>query len=305
MSFGRPNHRSVSSPCCHYLLHFLQIPMTSSYFFFVPESHHMVDIIFVFFSFFGGPSPNHPQILQLPPPATIWATWGAHFKAPEDPRFPQWSDPGDVHRNLHWDIDTSEERWPVPLAIQGIVYLEDGTKNWEGNSLMVNHLTHHFVGICSCLIHLNPKQSTLRYPKIPLVLKFQDDMVRLSAANFRPYSDWPNSDDSWFRMWEVKFSPWVLRSDVNFVVDMDKHGQYMTISTVPSQIDISYSKTLGAKREFSSASRIHQPNLDLCEWCQVGIPQWWTDPPLAFTQGHDMDPTWTNKYGVLVFRCHS
>jgi hypothetical protein len=29
-----------------------------------------------------------------------------------------------VHRNLHWDIETSEGQWPVPFAIQGIVYLE-------------------------------------------------------------------------------------------------------------------------------------------------------------------------------------
>lgn len=29
-----------------------------------------------------------------------------------------------VHRNLHWDIETSEAQWPVPFAIQGIVYLE-------------------------------------------------------------------------------------------------------------------------------------------------------------------------------------
>eukprot|EP00435_Cladocopium_sp_Y103_P075240 s59_g55.t1 len=49
----------------------------------------------------------------------------AHFKAPEDSKFPAWSDPGEVHRNLHWDIETAEERWPVPFAIQGIVYLED------------------------------------------------------------------------------------------------------------------------------------------------------------------------------------
>ena len=49
----------------------------------------------------------------------------AHFKAPEDSRFPAWSDPGEVHKNLHWDIETKEEHWPVPFAIQGIVYLED------------------------------------------------------------------------------------------------------------------------------------------------------------------------------------
>lgn len=41
---------------------------------------------------------------------------------------PKWSEPGAVHRDLHWDIDTSEANWPVPLAIQGIVYLEDTPK---------------------------------------------------------------------------------------------------------------------------------------------------------------------------------
>eukprot|EP00913_Durusdinium_trenchii_P012281 g11531.t1 len=45
--------------------------------------------------------------------------------APEDPKYPEWSDPGEVHKNLHWDIETAEEHWPVPFAIQGIVYLED------------------------------------------------------------------------------------------------------------------------------------------------------------------------------------
>ncbi|CAJ1409566.1 unnamed protein product [Effrenium voratum] len=49
----------------------------------------------------------------------------AHFKAPENPKFPEWSDPGEVHKDLHWDIETSEAEWPVPFAIQGIVYLED------------------------------------------------------------------------------------------------------------------------------------------------------------------------------------
>ena len=33
----------------------------------------------------------------------------------------------EVHKNLHWDIETKEEHWPVPFAIQGIVYLEAGT----------------------------------------------------------------------------------------------------------------------------------------------------------------------------------
>ena len=31
---------------------------------------------------------------------------------------------GEVHKNLHWDIETAEEQWPVPFVIQGIVYLE-------------------------------------------------------------------------------------------------------------------------------------------------------------------------------------
>ena len=38
---------------------------------------------------------------------------------------PGWST-SEVHKNLHWDIETKEEHWPVPFAIQGIVYLEAG-----------------------------------------------------------------------------------------------------------------------------------------------------------------------------------
>lgn len=49
----------------------------------------------------------------------------AHFKPPEDANYPAWSDPGDVHRGLHWDVDTSESHWPIPFAVQGVVYLED------------------------------------------------------------------------------------------------------------------------------------------------------------------------------------
>ncbi|CAE7777190.1 tars3 [Symbiodinium sp. CCMP2592] len=51
----------------------------------------------------------------------------AHFKAPESEQFPEWSDPGEVHKGLHWDIETGEGHWPVPFAVQGIVYLEDTT----------------------------------------------------------------------------------------------------------------------------------------------------------------------------------
>lgn len=68
----------------------------------------------------------------------------AHFKAPEDPAFPAWSDPGEVHRNLHWDIETSEAQWPVPFAIQGIVYLEDTPP--ELGSLRVVPGFHHRLG---------------------------------------------------------------------------------------------------------------------------------------------------------------
>eukprot|EP00966_Prymnesium_polylepis_P326978 7382851-Prymnesium_polylepis.1 len=30
----------------------------------------------------------------------------AHFKPPQRPEFPAWSDPGEVHVGLHWDVDT-------------------------------------------------------------------------------------------------------------------------------------------------------------------------------------------------------
>ncbi|CAE8646589.1 unnamed protein product, partial [Polarella glacialis] len=49
----------------------------------------------------------------------------AHFKPPESQRHPAWSDPGKVHDGLHWDIETSEVSWPVPFAVQGVLYLED------------------------------------------------------------------------------------------------------------------------------------------------------------------------------------
>ena len=51
----------------------------------------------------------------------------AHFKPPERPEFPAWSDPGDVHVGLHWDVDTRRGSWPVPYVIQGVVYLERTT----------------------------------------------------------------------------------------------------------------------------------------------------------------------------------
>lgn len=48
----------------------------------------------------------------------------AHFKPPQNDAFPAWSDPGDVHAGLHWDIDTRRQAWPIPFAVQGVVYLE-------------------------------------------------------------------------------------------------------------------------------------------------------------------------------------
>ena len=58
----------------------------------------------------------------------LWVTTDrAHFKPPEHhaAAVAAWRDPGDVHRGLHWDVDTSEAAWPVPFALQGVVYLED------------------------------------------------------------------------------------------------------------------------------------------------------------------------------------
>jgi len=48
----------------------------------------------------------------------------AHFKPPQNDAFPDWSDPGDVHAGLHWDIDTRRQAWPIPFAVQAVVYLE-------------------------------------------------------------------------------------------------------------------------------------------------------------------------------------
>lgn len=36
----------------------------------------------------------------------------AHFKPPQRHDFPAWSNPGDVHVGLHWDVDT---RWITPF----------------------------------------------------------------------------------------------------------------------------------------------------------------------------------------------
>ena len=44
-----------------------------------------------------------------------------------DARFPAWSDPGPVHKGLHWDVETAPRAWPVPFAVQGVVYLEETT----------------------------------------------------------------------------------------------------------------------------------------------------------------------------------
>ncbi len=49
----------------------------------------------------------------------------AHFKPPQSASHPAWSDPGEIHKGLHWDVDTRESEWPVPYVIQGVVYLED------------------------------------------------------------------------------------------------------------------------------------------------------------------------------------
>lgn len=58
--------------------------------------------------------------------ARLWVTADrAHFKPPESSAHPAWSDPGQVHVGLHWDVETGRDHWPVPFAVQGVVYLED------------------------------------------------------------------------------------------------------------------------------------------------------------------------------------
>ena len=47
----------------------------------------------------------------------------AHFKPPENASHPAWSDPGPVHKGLHFDVNTAQR--PVPYAVQGVIYLED------------------------------------------------------------------------------------------------------------------------------------------------------------------------------------
>ncbi|KAJ8604785.1 hypothetical protein CTAYLR_001046 [Chrysophaeum taylorii] len=55
----------------------------------------------------------------------LWVTTDrAHFKPPEDPRFPKWANAGPVHTGLHWDVAVEEKALPVPFAAQGVLYLE-------------------------------------------------------------------------------------------------------------------------------------------------------------------------------------
>jgi len=49
----------------------------------------------------------------------------AHFKPPVTTEHPAWSDAGEVHSGLHWDVNTRRENWPLPYSIQGVLYLED------------------------------------------------------------------------------------------------------------------------------------------------------------------------------------
>ena len=42
-----------------------------------------------------------------------------HFKPPQNPAYPAWSDAGAVHTGLHWDVDTRRAAWPVPYVLQG------------------------------------------------------------------------------------------------------------------------------------------------------------------------------------------
>eukprot|EP01052_Picozoa_sp_SAG31_P043741 SAG31_NODE_7387_length_1703_cov_1.706983_1_plen_292_part_10 len=56
----------------------------------------------------------------------LWVTCDrAHFKPPERPDKPAWSDPGRVHSGLHWDTDISIDAWPIPYGVQGVLCLED------------------------------------------------------------------------------------------------------------------------------------------------------------------------------------
>lgn len=54
----------------------------------------------------------------------LWVTCDrAHFKPPQNDKHPIWNNAGPVHTGLHWDV--SVDSLPVPMAIQGVVYLED------------------------------------------------------------------------------------------------------------------------------------------------------------------------------------
>ena len=56
----------------------------------------------------------------------LWVTSDrCHFKPPERPDQPAWSDAGPVHSGLHWDTNLSVNSWPIPYAAQALVCLTD------------------------------------------------------------------------------------------------------------------------------------------------------------------------------------
>ena len=67
----------------------------------------------------------------------------AHFKPPQSLNHPEWSNPGNVHVGLHWDVDTRRVAWPIPYVIQGVVYLEDTAAD-QGALRLVPGFHHRF-----------------------------------------------------------------------------------------------------------------------------------------------------------------
>lgn len=66
----------------------------------------------------------HAAFTDLYGTEQLWVTVDrAHFKPPEHPDHPAWSHAGPVHTGLHWDVCV--DKLPIPMAVQGVVYLED------------------------------------------------------------------------------------------------------------------------------------------------------------------------------------
>ena len=123
----------------------------------------------------------------------LWVTMDrAHFKPPENPKYPEWSDPGPVHGGLHWD--TYAVDGVIPFAVQGVLYLED-TAPHQGALRVVPKSVHRpsndavpvpgsagtLVVWHSATLH-GPGRNTHTLPRISAYIT----MLPVDAAPFQP-----------------------------------------------------------------------------------------------------------------------